>query len=262
VAGVLVLDIADDIRLRLGEPTVTALASRFGPAGRCLSCSERFGAAPLSVRAYRDQAGIVTLVAYHAGCAASVWVDIGPGAVPRQETWTAAVTAISLIVAVRRWFRRLPGQGTRDQLMPVLLIHPSLEMTRVRQAGSGEAVNADMEGYSRLGFAGPSALAGTCPLRATGQAWMQATRGAVLLHVKAAGRAWSAPIPRPAAALAAARGGILVGITCDRDPGRLAAEAGQLEGAIASGDVLLGWAPLPDGQHKHPGRGSSPGRYC
>jgi hypothetical protein len=260
VADVVVLDVADNIRRRLGEPTVTALASRFGPAGRCLSCSERLGAAPLSVRAYRDQAGIVTLIAYHAGCAASAWVDIGPGAVPRQETWSAALTAISLPAAARRRFRLRPGQGAQDQLMPLLLVHPSLEMTRVRLAGSGEAVNADLEGYSQLGFTGPGALAGACPLRATGQARMRTARGAVVLHVKAAGRTWSAPIPPPAAALAEARGGVLAGVTCDRDPGRLAAEARELEDAIAGGDVLLGWAPLPDGPHQRPGAGRLTGR--
>ena len=256
MAGVLVLDVADDIRFRLGEPTVTALARRFGPEGRCLSCGGRFGAAPLSVRAYRDHVGIITLVAYHAGCAASAWVDIGPGALPRQERWVAAVTSISQPVAVPRWFRRLRGPGTRDQVMPILLVHPSLEMTRVRQAGFGEAVNADMEGYGQLGFADPGALARTYPLPPAGQAWMKATGGAVCLHVMVADRAWSAPIPQPAAALAAARGGVLVGVTCDRDPGQLAAETRYLEYAIASGDVLLGWAPLPGDQdeHRHPRR--------
>jgi len=258
VAGVLVLDIADDIRLRLGEPTVTALAHRFGPEGRCLSCSGRFGVAPLSVRAYRDHVGIITLVAYHAGCAGSVWVDVGPETLPRQETWTAAVTSISLPLAVRRWLGRLRGPGVRDQLLPILLVHPSLEMTRVRQVGFGEAVNADMEGYSQAGFADAGALARTYPLRPAGRAWLQASRGAVLLHVRAAGRAWFAPIPRPAAVLATARGGILAGVICDRDPGRLATDTGHLEHAIAKGEVLLGWAPLPGGQDER----REPGRLC
>jgi hypothetical protein len=112
-------------------------------------------------------------------------------------------------------------------------------MTRVRQVGFGEAVNADMEGYSQLGFADPGALASSYPVRPVGQAWMQASRGAVLLHVKVADRAWSAPIQRLAAALAGARGEILVGVTCDRDPDQLAAETRYLEHAVAYGDVLL-----------------------
>jgi hypothetical protein len=129
-------------------------------------------------------------------------------------------------------------------------------MTRVRQVGFGEAVNADMEGYSQLGFADPGALASSYPVRPVGQAWMQASRGAVLLHVKVADRAWSAPIQRLAAALAGARGEILVGVTCDRDPDQLAAETRYLEHAVAYGDVLLGWAPLPGGR----GMRSEPGR--
>ena len=258
MAGVLVLDIADDIRFRLGEPTVTALARRFGPEGRCLCCGGRLGALPLSARAYRDHVGIITLVAYHAGCAASALVDVGPGVLPRQETWAAAATIVSLPVAVRRWFRRLRGPGTRDQLLPILFVHPSLEMARVRLAGLGDAVNADMEGYGQLGFTDPAGLAHAYPPRPVGQAWMQASRGAVLLYAEAADRAWFAPIPPPAAALAVARSGVLVGVTCDREPGRLAAETSCLEGAIANGDVLLGWAPLSAGRGTH----CEPGRSC
>ncbi|HEY7361923.1 MAG TPA: hypothetical protein VH642_13985 [Streptosporangiaceae bacterium] len=256
MADVLVIDVADDIRLRLGEPTVAALARRFGAAGRCLTCGERLGAAPLSVRAYRDHAGIITLMAYHAGCAASAWVDVGPGTLPRRETWAAAVASVSLPLAARRWSRWLRGPGPRDQVMPVMLVHPSLEMTRVRQAGFGEAVNADIERYGRLGFADTGAFARACPLRPAGRAWLEAARGTLRLQVTVADRAWSAPIPPPAAALAVARGGVLVGVACDRDPGRLAAEASYLRYTVANGDVLLGWAPLPGGHggDRHPGR--------
>jgi hypothetical protein len=253
VAGVLVLDVADDIRLRLGEPTVAALARRFGPAGRCLTCGQRLGAAPLSVRAYRDHAGITTLMAYHAGCAASAWVNVGPGALPRQETWAAAVTSVGLPRAARRWFRR---PGTRDQVMPVMLVHPSLEMTRVRQAGFGEAVNADVERYVRLGFADPGAFARACPRRPVGQACLKATGGTVRLQATVADRTWSSPIPQPAAALAVARGGVLVGVTCSGDPDRLAAEASYLGYTVAHGDMLFGWVPLPGGPggHRYPWR--------
>ena len=255
MAGVLVLDVADDIRIRLGEPTVAALARRFGPAGRCLTCGERLGAAPLSVRAYRGHTGIITLVAYHAGCAASAWVDVGRGALPRLETWAAAVASVSLPLAARRWFHRLRGPGTRELVMPVMLVHPCLEMTRVRQAGSGEAVSADIERYGRLGFADPGVSARACPLRPAGRACLDAGSVPVRLQVTAADRAWSAPIPPPAATLAVARGGVLVGVTCDHDPDRLAAEASYLAYAVAHGDVLFGWAPLPGGHggRRHPG---------
>jgi hypothetical protein len=262
VAGVLVLDIADDIRFRLGEPTVAALARRFGPAGKCLSCGEQLGAVPLSVRAYRDPAGIITLVAYHAGCAASAWVEIGPGTLPRRETWTAAVTTISLPVAVRRRLSRLSRRESRDQFVPILLVHPSLEMTRARQAHAGEAVNADMEGYGQLGFTDPGAPACSYRLRPVGQAWMQAGRGTLLLRAMVADHTWSAPVPHPAAALALAGCGVLVGITCDRDPGQLAAETAGLEDAVAAGDVLLGWAPLPGSQHKHRPPGPCARAWC
>jgi hypothetical protein len=121
-----------------------------------------------------------------------------------------------------------------------------------------EAVNADMEGYSQVGFADAGSLARTYPLRPAGRAWLRASRHAVLVHVMAADRAWFAPIPKPAAVLASVRGGILAGVTCDRDPGRLAADTGHPEHAIANGEVLLGWSPLPGGQDEH----REPGRLC
>jgi hypothetical protein len=256
VAGVLVLDVADDIRFRLGEPTVTALARRFGSAGQCLTCGRKLGTEPLSVRAYHAPQGTVTLVAYHAGCAASAWVDVGPAPLPRQDTWAAAVTSLYLPPAGYRWFRRPGRRRMQGQLMPIMLVHPSLEMTRARQAGVGEAVNADVEGYSRLGFADPGPLARASHLRPTGRAWAQTAGAATSLHVVVADRAWSAPIQRRAAALATARGGVLVGIICDHDPAQLAAETTGLEHAIDHGEVLIGWAPLAGGRggHRRPGR--------
>ncbi|HUY48582.1 MAG TPA: hypothetical protein VMV92_23160 [Streptosporangiaceae bacterium] len=62
MAGVVVLVVADEIRSRLGEPAVSALARRSGPGGRCLSCGRRLGPEPLSVRAYRDDQEIITLI--------------------------------------------------------------------------------------------------------------------------------------------------------------------------------------------------------
>jgi hypothetical protein len=228
----------------LGEPTITALTRRFDSDGRCLTCSDRLGAAPLSVRAYRSLNGDVTLIAYHAGCAASAWVDLTHNTLILRETWAAATTSTVVHMAARRWLR--PSmRGVRDQLMPVMLVHPSLEMIRVRQIGLGEAVNADLEAYSRLGFADPSTLSSIRVLRAVGLARMRSSDDGIVLYVKAADRAWFAPVSHAVAALATARGGVLIGITCDREPGRLALDAGYLEYAMGNGDILLGWAPLP-----------------
>ena len=52
------------------------------PGGTCLTCGDRFGAVPLSVRAYHGDDGIVTLIAYHASCAASAWLEAGQAAMP------------------------------------------------------------------------------------------------------------------------------------------------------------------------------------
>lgn len=245
MAGVVVLDVADEIRTRLGEPTVTALARRFGPEGRCLTCGAPFGAVPLSVRAYHGPDGVTTLVAYHADCAVSAWLAIGQGILPREDTWAAAVTSTQVRMAVPRALHQLRGPGTQEQVMPVMLVHPSLERARARQVGPGEAVNADVEDYSGLGFGDPGPGPATCPLRPTGRAGIQETSGNARLAVTVAGQAWSAAISQSDATLATDRGGIVVGITCDSDPGRLAADPAQLGYAMANGGVLLGWAPLP-----------------
>jgi hypothetical protein len=246
MAGVVVLDVADEIRVRLGEPTVAALTRRFDADGRCLTCGERLGASPLSVCAYDRRGGDVTLVAYHAGCTTSAWVDIGPCAPPRPETWVAAVTNVSLTMQVPglRWIRRLRRAGEQNQAMPVMLVHPFLETSRVRQTGVGEAVNADPEDYSRLGFVDPSVLARTWPVRPAGRAWVHWGGEDALLHAMLADQMWSTPISRPVARLATSGGGVLLGVTTDCDPRRLVADAGYLDDAMANGDVLLGWAPL------------------
>lgn len=244
MAGVVVLDVADDIFIRLGEPTITALTRRFDSGGTCLTCEGRLGTVPLSVRAYRGLHEEVTLVAYHAACAASAWVDLGRDLVIRHVTWAAAATSTVVHMAVRRW-PGLPMREDRHQRMPVMLVRPSLELIRVRQVGLGEAVNADLEAYGSLGFADPSTLSSARLLRAVGLARMQSAGDDAMLYTTAADRTWLAPVSSAVATLAAARGGVLIGITCDREPGRLAVDAGYLEYAMGNGDVLLGWAPLP-----------------
>lgn len=88
VAGVVVLDVAYEIHSRLGGPTVSALTRRFGPGGICLPCTGRLGTEPLSIRAYEDGQGPVTLMAYHAGCAASTWLNVhAPGNGEIQLGW-------------------------------------------------------------------------------------------------------------------------------------------------------------------------------
>jgi len=245
MTGVVVLDVADDISARLGEPTVTALSRRFGPKGRCLACRAPFGAVPLSVRAYHGLDGVTTLVAYHADCAASAWLAIGPGILPRQDTWAAAVTSTQARMAVPRARHQLRGPGLQDQVMPVMLVHPSLDRARARQVGPGEAVSADVEEYSALGFADPGTALAACLLRPAGRARIQAAGEDGRLEVTVAGRTWSAPISQPYATLATGRGGIVVGVTSESDPGQLAADPARLEYVIAIGGVLLGWAPLP-----------------
>lgn len=129
--------------------------------------------------------------------------------------------------------------------MPLLLVHPSLETARVRHIGPGEAVNADLEDYCRLGFSESSALTRAYPLPPVGKAWMRTCENGISLMAMADCQAWSAPVrPRTLAGLVTIRGGILIGVTCNRDPQQLSRSPRCLGSAIADGEVLLGWAPV------------------
>ncbi len=214
-----VLEVADVISARLGQPTVIALARRFGPGGQCLTCGGVLGGGPLSVRAYHDDRKTVTLVAYHAGCATSAWLDVGIEDLCWQATWAAALTCTSLWIGRPRWLHWVRGPRTQELSMPLMLVHPSLETARVRHVGPGKAVNADLEDYGRLGFAESSALARACPVPPVGEAWMQTCESEISLMAMAGGQAWSAPVrPRSLASLVTVRGGILIGIAYDGDP--------------------------------------------
>jgi hypothetical protein len=244
-----VLDVADVISSRLGEPTVTALARRFGPEGKCLTCGARFGDAPLSVRAYRGDEETVTLVAYHSACANSAWLDVGSATLPRGSTWVAAIVGASIRVATRRPVRWLRGPRAVDQTLPVMVVHPGLEVTRVRQVGSGEAVNADLEYFHGLGFTDSHALATSYPAPVVGLSHLDRYGQAISLIVRVDGQIWTAPVrERRLTGLVAGSRGALVGVTFDRDPARLSANARYLESAIGNGEVLLGWAALADDQ--------------
>lgn len=245
--AVVVIDIADEIRLRLGEPALTALTRRFGPEGRCLTCGERFGAALLSVRAYRDLDGITTLVAYHADCAASAWIDMGHENPACYQTWQAAVSSIAIPVAEPRLLHPVRRPPARDHLLPTMIIRPSLEMTRVRQVGLGEAVNADLEIYRSLGFSGSGALPATARRHPAGQAWIIETAGTAVLHLLVSEQAWSASAPDAVISLAVALGGAVAGLTFEHDPGQMAADDRCLRDAISSGDILFGWVSLHGG---------------
>jgi len=239
----LVLEVADVIRSRLGWPTVTALTRRFAPGGTCLTCGDRFGAGPLSVRAYRGHDGIVTLIAYHVGCAASAWLEVGPAAMP-CETWTAATTSAMIPVIIART-RRQRRARTQSHVLPVMLVRPSLEVARVRPVAVREAVNADREDYCRLGFTDPGPFSGACRLSCTGQSWLLPNGDHFLICFAAGGRAWFAPVhQQPPFGLVTSCHGIVVGIICDRDPVELSVDARLLGDGVASGEVLLGWAPL------------------
>lgn len=249
VAGVVVLDVAYEIRSRLGEPTVSALTRRFGPAGICLSCTGRLGTEPLSVRAYEDGQGLVTLMAYHAGCAPSTWLNVAPGTLPRDRTWAAAVTSTTA---------RLPGRWWGRRPVLVLLVHPCLEVAHVRSVRPGESVNADLEAHARLGFADSVLPAQDRPLRTVAQAWTGAREGRTFLCAQAAGSLWCAAVPEADAGLVEERGGALIGLTCEGDPARLAAEPRRLEHALGNGEIQLGWAQLS----RSPGQLGGPELRC
>ena len=241
-----VIDVDDLIVARLGEPTVTALRRRFGPAGNCLSCGGRLGSAPLSVRAYHDGREAVTLVAHHAVCAASAWLDIGTEILPPEPTWTTAATSVSLPLGRLRPVRWLMGAASRELTLPVLFVQPSLDVARVRRVGAGEAVSADLEEYIRLGFAELGELAARVhPLHPVGRAWLRASGRDVSVAAQAAASPWLAPaVAPPVAKLVRERGGIMIGISCDHDPRRLSTDSGYLDRALGNGEILLGWAAL------------------
>jgi hypothetical protein len=244
VAYILVLEVADVIRSRIGEPTVDALARRFGPGGTCLTCGGRFAAGRLSVRAYHGDDEIITLIAYHADCAASAWLQVGQAAMPDQGTWAAASTNAVLPVTVTG-VRRPRRAAARAQALPVMLVHPSLDLAHVRYVAVGEAVTADREDCCRQGSTDPGPFSRRCRLSRVGQTWMLRNRDHLLACVVAGDRAWSAPVrQRPLADLIISRRGMVAGITCDEDPAELTADASMLNAAIVSGEVLLGWAPL------------------
>lgn len=245
MADVVVLDVADEIRLRLGEPTVAALSRRFGPGGRCLTCGRCLGAEPLSVRAYRDGQGVVTLIAYHAGCAASAWLDVAPDVRPGDWTCAAAVTSVVLRLPGRWRSRWRLGRVTSAQLAPVLLVRPRLEIARVRPVSMGESVNADLEWYAARGFADPGPHGRSPRVKVVGSAWIHLREGCAVLCAQAGGDVWSASAALSDTGVAQARGGVLIGITCERDPAWLAARPDLLEQVLGNNEqLLLGWAPL------------------
>lgn len=240
----LVLEVADVIRSRIGEPTVAALARRFGPGGSCLTCGGKFAAGQLSVRAYHGDDEIITLIAYHADCAPSAWLEVGQAVIPSQGTWAAAITSAVLPVVVTG-VRRPRRAAARAQAQPVMLVHPSLDLAHVRHVAMGEAVNADREDYCRQGFTDPGPLSRRCRLSCVGQTWTLRNREHLLACVVAGDRAWSAPVrQRPLADLIISHQGMVVGITCNEDPDELTADASMLDDAIVGGEILLGWAPL------------------
>lgn len=128
-----------------------------------------------------------------------------------------------------------------------MLVHPSLDVARVRHVAVGEAVNADREDYCRQGFTDPGPLSRRCRLSRVGQTWTLRNRDHLLACVVAGDRAWSVPVrQRPLADLIISRQGMVAGITCDGDPAELTADTSMLNAAIVSGEILLGWAPLAD----------------
>lgn len=250
-----VIDVADVIRARLGAPTVNALAARFGADGTCPECGTRFGTARLSLCAFADDAEHVTLVAYHAACRATAWLEGeltggDPEAEPprpsRAPTWHAAMTSCVTPMpprAGRRTWRR--ARRPRALQMPLLVVHPRLESSRVRLVGAGETVDADLEELHALGFADAMDLAAN-PLVPVGAArLMTAGRESARLVVRAGFDTWAAPVGSASLrSLINARGGTLVAAGSGCDPYALAADPAALATALDRGDLLLGWTPL------------------
>lgn len=242
----LVIDVADQIVTRLGVPTVAALERRLGPNGRCLTCGDQFGSAPLSVRAYHDGRTSVTLVAHHSDCADSAWLDVGAEIGPGESTWAAATGTVSLPLGRLRPLRWLFGSAARKQTLPVMFVRPSLETARVREVCAGDAVNTDAEMYHRLGFAEFHELAVRVhPLRPLCPAWLRVAGADLSVAAMAADQAWSAPVAEPEVAeLIKDRGGIMIAVSYDNDPRRLSEDAHHLDRALGNGEILLGWAQL------------------
>lgn len=240
------LEVADDIRSRLGAPTIDALTRRFSPAGRCAVCGEMFAHAPLSLRAYPDFGGCVDLVAFHAGCAVTAWVEDEPAPPRRDPTWQAAFVGFPLSLP-RRDVRRRPWPWrTRASTItvPMVVVRPALETARLRVIDRAEAVNADLEGFYRLGFRDPEALRIADADRVgVVRAFGDACTGRVVV---CGGRQWwSAPVGSTTMlSLLRARGGAVVAIDCEEDPTELSLAPRRLADAIAGGRVLAGWAPL------------------
>ena len=258
VAGVVVLDVAHEIRSRLGEPTVSALTRRFGPGGRCLSCGRRLGTEPLSIRAYEDGQGVVTLIAYHAGCAVSAWLNVAPGTLPRDRTWAAAVTSTTALLPAGWRYRWLRGRRACGDPAVVLLVHPGLDVARVRPVRPGESVNADLEAHARLGFADSVLPAQSRQPTTVGQAWIEIRGGCPFLCAQAGSSIWSAAPLEADAGLVEGCGGVLIGLTWEGDPARMAAQPQRLEHALGHGEIQLGWAQL-SGNPREPG---GPGLQC
>lgn len=242
----LVIDVAETIVSRLGVPTLAALERRLGADGRCLTCGDEFGYAPLSVRAYDDGRAGVTLVAHHAICADSDWLDGAAEARPGHPTWAAAAATIRLPVGRLRPLRWLFGAPSRSELLPALFVRPSLEMARVRQVCAGDAVNTDGDRFCRIGFAEFGELAvRTHPLKAVCHAWLRVSGDDIAVAAMPGDQAWSAPVTEPAVAdLIKDRGGIMIAVSGDCDPRHLSADADYLDRALGNGEVLLGWAQL------------------
>jgi hypothetical protein len=239
-------DVADLIVSRVGEPTVDALQRRFDPDGICLTCMGRLGSGPVSVRAYDGGREIVTLVAYHADCADSAWLDIGAEVLMGHETYAAVATTVPLPLGRLRPLQWLFGAPARNQTLPVMFVRPSLEMARVRPVFDGEAVNADVETLRRIGFSELGELSARVhPLRPVCRSWLRASGRHLSVAAMATDQAWSAPATEPSVAdLIRDCGGIMIAVACDRDPYLLATDRDYQDRALGIGEVLLGWAQL------------------
>lgn len=218
-----------------------------------MTCGGQFGSVPLSLRAYHDGRETVMLVAHHAACADSVWLDVGAEVPAPQPTWTATTATMALPLGPLRPLHWLLGGAARSHTFPVMFVRPSLEVAQVRPVFAGETVNADMERYCRLGFSEPAELAACAdPLRALCRAWLRTSGQRVSVAAMAGDQAWSATAEPEVAELVSGHGGIMIAITCDHDLGRLSADRHYLDRACGNGELLLGWAQLSPNREPAP----------
>lgn len=234
------LVVADDIRQRLGTPTVDSVAHRLSAQGRCLECQQNLGDADVSVVA-AGAGDTVLLFGCHASCRASAWVDLdelgevdvplpsyvaGVFPMPMQRVWPWPLSVVT-----RLWPLRVA----------TMLVIPDLEWVWVRIVAPGEAVNDDLAYYRHLGMTSADQL-DKLPLLPQSSAWIADGQ----LHVTTQAGHYEAPVTAELTQLVHRQRGVHLavasGIHPDPDTGVL--QTADLLEAVETGRVAAGMVPL------------------